>query len=157
MSLTAEGRVTWRLAERRDVSALFEIEQSSFSTPWTWGELEEELDKPTARVWVAAEEDRVVGFGIQWFIAGESQLANIAFRSDCRGRGLGRKMMEHLLEEAQREGMEKMTLEVRVDNLSALELYRRLGFVETSRRARFYEDQADAVLMEKKLERGSRN
>ncbi|MBL0058350.1 MAG: ribosomal protein S18-alanine N-acetyltransferase [Elusimicrobia bacterium] len=157
MSLTTESQVTWRLAERRDVPSLLEIERSSFSTPWTWGELEEELDKPSARVWVAAEEDQVVGFGIQWFIAGESQLANIAFRSDRRGQGLGRKMMERLLEEAQREGMEKMTLEVRVDNRPALELYQRLGFIETSRRARFYEDQADAVLMEKKLEPGSRN
>jgi ribosomal-protein-alanine N-acetyltransferase len=145
------------LAERRDVPALLEIEQTSFSTPWTWGELEEELDKSAARVWVAVEGEGVVGFAIQWFIAGEAQLANIAVRADRRGRGLGKKLMERLLEDARVKGMAKMTLEVRVGNTPALALYRSLGFVETSRRPKFYEDQADAVLMEKTLESPSRN
>ncbi|MBL8024080.1 MAG: ribosomal protein S18-alanine N-acetyltransferase [Elusimicrobia bacterium] len=143
-----ENKFLWRLAEPRDVSNLLDIERGAFATPWTREEIEEELDKPMARVWVAEHEDRLVAFGIQWFVVGESQLANIAVHSDFRRLGLGKQMMRHLLADAQTAGMEKMTLEVRTGNTAAIELYRQLGFIETSRRPKFYEDKDEAILME---------
>lgn len=151
METTTETQVTWRLADMKDVPALLEIERASFDTPWTLGEIEEELDKPLARVWVAEREGVVAAFGIQWFVVGEAQLANIAVHPRWRGRGLGKQMMIRLLDNARAEGMDKMTLEVRTGNTAATELYLSLGFIETCRRPRFYEDQDEAILMEKKL------
>jgi len=152
MTTATETRLLWRLADVKDVPALLEIERASFATPWTWGEIEEELDKPLARLWVAEVDGRLAAFGIQWFVVGEAQLANIAVHPDFRGEGLGKKMMLHLLENARAEGMEKMTLEVRTGNTAAHELYLKLGFVETCRRPHFYEDQVEAILMEKFLD-----
>lgn len=146
-----ETETTWRLADVKDVPALLEIERASFDTPWTLGEIAEELDKPLARVWVAEVDGRLAAFGIQWFVVGEAQLANIAVHPDFRGRGLGKQMMIHLLENARAEGMEKMTLEVRTGNTAAHDLYLKLGFVETCRRPHFYEDQDEAILMERKV------
>lgn len=146
-----ETKTTWRLADVKDVPTLLEIERASFDTPWTLGEIAEELDKPLARVWVAEVDGRLAAFGIQWFVVGEAQLANIAVHPDFRGRGLGKKMMIHLLENARAEGMEKMTLEVRTGNTAAHDLYLKLGFVETCRRPHFYEDQDEAILMERKV------
>lgn len=151
MLTATETRTTWRLAEMKDVPALLEIERASFATPWTLGEIEEELDKPLARLWVAEVDGRLAAFGIQWFVVGEAQLANIAVHPDFRGRGLGKQMMIHLLENARAEGMEKMTLEVRTGNTAAHDLYLKLGFVETCRRPHFYEDQDEAILMERKV------
>lgn len=148
MALTTETQILWRLAETKDVPALLEIERASFVTPWTLGEIEEELDKPLARVWVAEVEGRLAAFGIQWFVVGEAQLANIAVHPDVRGRGLGKQMMLHLLADARSAGMEKMTLEVRTGNTAAIDLYLALGFVETCRRPHFYEDKDEAILME---------
>ncbi len=150
MVTTTETQAVWRLAEPRDVPALLEIEQASFDTPWTLGEIEEEIDKPLARVWVAEIDGAVAAFGIQWFVAGEAQLADIAVHPRWRGRGVGKQMMIRLLDDARAEGMEKMTLEVRTGNAAA-GLYLSLGFIETSRRPRFYEDKDEAILMEKKL------
>lgn len=146
-----ETETTWRLADVKDVPALLEIERASFDTPWTLGEIAEELDKPLARLWVAEVDGRLAAFGIQWFVVGEAQLANIAVHPDFRGRGLGKQMMIHLLENARAEGMEKMTLEVRTGNTAAHDLYLKLGFVETCRRPHFYEDQDEAILMERKV------
>ncbi len=151
MSTATETQTTWRLAEANDVPALLEIERASFGTPWTLGEIEEELDKPLSRLWVAEVDGRLAAFGIQWFVVGEAQLANIAVHPDFRGRGLGKQMMLRLLENARAEGMEKMTLEVRTGNTAAHDLYLKLGFVETCRRPRFYEDQDEAILMERKV------
>ena len=144
-----ETHITWRLAEAKDVPDLLAIERASFETPWTLGEIAEELDKPLARVWVAEVDGRLAAFGIQWFVVGEAQLANIAVHPNFRGRGLGKQMMIRLLEDARAEGMEKMTLEVRTGNTAAHDLYLKLGFVETCRRPHFYEDQDEAILMEK--------
>ena len=148
MTIATETQILWRLAHASDVPALLEIERASFDTPWTLGEIAEELDKPLSRVWVAIVEGRLAAFGIQWFVVGEAQLANIAVHPDFRGQGLGKKMMVRLLEDARAEGMEKMTLEVRTGNTAAHNLYLHLGFVETCRRPRFYEDQDEAILME---------
>lgn len=146
-----ETHITWRLAEAKDVPDLLAIERASFETPWTLGEMAEELDKPLARVWVAELDGRLAAFGIQWFVVGEAQLANIAVHPDFRGRGLGKQMMLRLLENAREEGMEKMTLEVRTGNTAAHDLYLKLGFLETCRRPRFYEDQDEAILMERNV------
>lgn len=151
MPVKTEIQVTWRLANIRDIPALIEIERASFGTPWTPGEIEEEIDKPLARFWVADGEGGLVAFGIQWFVVGEAQLANIAVHPDFRGQGLGKKMMGRLIEDARSEGMEKMTLEVRTGNTAAHALYLQLGFVETCRRPRFYENQDEAILMERNL------
>jgi ribosomal-protein-alanine N-acetyltransferase len=151
MPTATETQIAWRLAQASDVPALLEIERASFATPWTLGEIAEELDKPLARVWVAEVDGRLAAFGIQWFVVGEAQLANIAVHPDFRGRGLGKQMMIHLLENARAEGMEKMTLEVRTGNTAAHDLYLKLGFVETCRRPHFYEDQDEAILMERKV------
>lgn len=151
METATETKTLWRLADVKDVPALLDIERASFATPWTLGEIEEELYKPLARVWVAEVEGRLAAFGIQWFVVGEAQLANIAVHPDFRGRGLGKEMMIRLLANARSEGMEKMTLEVRTGNTAAIELYLALGFIETCRRPHFYEDQDEAILMEKPI------
>ncbi len=151
MSTKTDINTTWRVANLKDLPALLEIERTSIGTPWTWGQMEEELDKPSARFWVAETDGRVAAFGIHWFVAGEAQLANIAVHPDFRGQGMGQHMMRRLLDDARFEGMEKMTLEVRTGNAAAHSLYLRMGFVETSRRPRFYEDRDEAILMERKL------
>jgi ribosomal-protein-alanine N-acetyltransferase len=151
METATETHTVWRLADEKDVPSLLEIERASFPTPWTLGEIEEELYKPLARVWVAVVGGRLAAFGIHWFVVGEAQLANIAVHPDFRGRGLGKEMMVRLLSDARSEGMERMTLEVRTGNTAAIELYRALGFVETCRRPRFYEDQDEAILMERAI------
>lgn len=145
---TTETQTVWRRARRDDLDVLLEIERRSFAVPWTRGEMEEEFDLPYSRPWVAEREGRVVAFGIHWLIAGESQLADVAVHPDYQRRGLGRSMMEKLMDESRALGMSKMTLEVRADNESAIDLYQKLGFVETCRRPRYYEDRHEAVLME---------
>jgi ribosomal-protein-alanine N-acetyltransferase len=151
MLIATEIPVLWRLANTRDMPALIEIERASMGMPWTPGEIEEELDKPLSRFWVAEWGGRLAAFGIHWFVVGEAQLANIAVHPDFRRQGLGKKMMMWLLEDARSAGMEKMTLEVRTGNVAAHGLYLQLGFVETCRRPRFYENQDEAILMERDL------
>lgn len=153
MAVETETQTVWRRARREDLDVLLDIERRSFDVPWTPGEMEEEFDLAYSRFWVAEQDGRVVAFGVHWLIAGESQLADIAVHPAFHRRGLGRRMMQKLLDDARGMGMAKMTLEVRADNAAAIDLYLKLGFVETSRRPRYYEDRHEAVLMEISFEK----
>jgi ribosomal-protein-alanine N-acetyltransferase len=153
MMVSTETQTVWRRARRDDLDVLLDIERRSFEVPWTSGEMEEEFELDYSRPWVAEQNGRVVAFGIHWLIAGESQLADIAVHPDFQRRGLGRRMLEKLLDDARSSGMRKMTLEVRAGNTAAIELYLKRGFVETSRRPRYYEGREEAVLMEISFEK----
>ena len=69
-------------------------------------------------------------------------------REEARGRGIGKKLTAELLQVLSNLGASYATLEVRVSNLRAQNLYKSLGFVSVGKRKRYYEDNnEDAFLM----------
>jgi len=64
--------------------------------------------------------------------AGEYYMDSLAVWPECRGRGIGKKLMEAQLEKAKALGFEKATLLVDPENENAQRLYRRLGFMDSS-------------------------
>jgi ribosomal-protein-alanine N-acetyltransferase len=69
---------------------------------------------------------------------GECHVLNVCVRPDLQGAGLGRELMNHLIDTARGYGVTLMLLEVRPTNLAALELYRSLGFNEVGLRKDYY-------------------
>lgn len=69
----------------------------------------------------------------------EGEISNVAVHPDHRGRGISRKMLETLMEEAQADGVKAFTLEVRAGNEIAIRLYESLGFRTEGIRPRFYD------------------
>lgn len=132
------------LAELDEVDA---IERVSFKEPWPAQTFADELAKPFARVAVALDRGRVVGFANYWLVAGECSLLAIATHPDQRGRGVGARLMAHLLEEARAAGCELCLLEVRRGNRPAIALYERCGFATTYVRQAYYADGEDALVM----------
>ncbi len=132
-----------------DCPGVHAIEERVFPTPWSLRDFEREMTvNRCARYLVAEEDGRIVGFAGAWMILDESHMTNIAVSEECRGRGIGRKLMECLLQYASDLGVSYMTLEVRAGNEKAQSLYRSLGFVRVSVRKKYYEDNGeDAWLM----------
>ncbi len=99
---------------------------------------QEELAKIPSTLYVLKEapEKRVLGYSCFWSLSGELQLVNIAVHPDLRGQGLGRRLVNHLLLEAESREAEKIFLEVRPSNRAAIGLYERLGFKVLYRRPR---------------------
>ena len=125
------------------------IEERTFDSPWTEGMFRQEVaDSYLSRPWVALEDGRVVGYVISWFLREEVHLLNIAIDESRRGRGYGRRMMRHLVDEAARGGRDLITLEVRESNAPARRLYEFFGFRVIGRRREYYQDnREDAVVM----------
>lgn len=144
MAETLIRRMT--LADARAVAA---VEAACFPTPWTLRDFEQEMgENPVARYLVAEQGWRILGFAGAHIILDEGHITNVAVLPEARGQGLGRKLLQALLQYAANLGAAYLTLEVRQSNLPAIRLYTSFGFIKVSVRKKYYEDTGeDALLM----------
>lgn len=125
------------------------IENSVFDNPWTEGMFRQEVnDHYLSRSWVATHDGSVVGYLVSWFLRDEVHLLNIALHPGQRGKGYGRRLLAHLIEQTVQGGRYVITLEVRESNLPARRLYESFQFVKIGRRRGYYQDnREDAIVM----------
>lgn len=134
--------------EASDIDPIFEIENLSFSTPWTRSAFETELTNDNAHYIVITDEDRVIGYGGFWKIVDEAHFTNLAIHPDFRGRGYGKVLIQGMLNLAKELDIQHATLEVRASNEPALKAYSTLGFYIEGKRSRYYTNPVeDALIM----------
>lgn len=134
--------------EECHLDELARLEQECFSHPWSRQALAEELSNSAAVFLVAVEGEAVAGYAGMHVVCGEGYIDNIAVFSHARRKGVGRGLVQALIEwMGQHDGL-FLTLEVRPSNEAAVLLYRSVGFEEAGRRKGFYEDpKEDALLL----------
>ena len=141
--------ITVRPMVMTDVDGVMAVEHDSFLTPWSRSAFEEELaQNRLARYIVAVENGEIVGYAGTWLVINEAHVTNVAVSGQRRREGIGRLLMQKLMELARDNDMESMTLEVRVSNAAARHLYEQLGFVEAGIRKNYYsETKEDALIL----------
>lgn len=134
------------------LNRIIELEQLCFPVPWTRAMMESELRNPIAYYFVAEQKGVCVGYAGMQLVVGEGYITNIAVDPGCRREGLGAALMEALISCARERDADFLTLEVRLSNNGAQELYRRFGFAEEGIRQGYYESpKEDAILMTKRF------
>jgi len=125
------------------------IENLSFAIPWTRQSFIEEITSNKFAIYLSASLNNVVvGYAGMWNVCGEGHITNIAVHPEFRGCGIGSLLLEGLIEEARKAGIERMTLEVRKSNIIAQNLYKKYGFVACGLRKSYYADnKEDALIM----------
>lgn len=140
--------VTVRAATIDDLDRIAVLEFTAFSNPWAKDSLADELARSWARVIVAETgPEGVVAFMNYWRVADEIHVMNVATDPALRRRGYARALMDAMMATARAERLSQVLLEVRASNTPAIALYVRYGFVELSRRAKYYDDGEDALVM----------
>ena len=134
---------------RRHLRGVVSIEQRTNHRPWSHGLFLGELRMPTSRSYVVAlDGHRVVGFAGLMLTGAEGHVTNIAVDQDHRRRHVGTRMLAVQVRQALLLGVEDLTLEVRVGNVAAKEMYRRFGFAPGGVRRNYYADiKEDALIM----------
>ncbi len=132
-----------------DLDDVMEIEEMAFSMPWSRWMFERELSyKDNSHFLVVRSGAKLMGYIGFWLLEDEAHIVTIAVRSDFRRRGIGGILIASALNLAVSLGAEKATLEVRVSNIPAQNLYYRLGFEIAAIRREFYSDTGeDAYVM----------
>jgi [ribosomal protein S18]-alanine N-acetyltransferase len=145
--------VTARLRPMRlaDLDAVLALEEELFAPDtWTRAMYRDELARTDTRHYlVADDEGTVVGYAGLIAYDDEAHVATIGVATARQGEGIGARLLDALLTEADRRSP-VVLLEVRADNELAQGLYRRRGFAEIGRRRGYYQpSNTDAVVMKR--------
>jgi ribosomal-protein-alanine N-acetyltransferase len=149
-SARVEGTLDVQLEEfdHRHLDEVVRIE-STFAAPWTREMFQQELRQRQELAYslVAVVDGRVVGYALNWFVADEVHIVNLAVHPHWRRRGIARRLLHEVFDCARRRGMVIATLEVRYHNDAAISLYRSLGFREVALRKKYYADNGEDALV----------
>jgi len=127
-----------------------ELEKQCFSDPWSLNSITSELHNDLS-LWIVAEQDGVVaGYVGSQSVLGEADMMNLAVAPGFRRQGIGRELVEVLVERLKERGAHILILEVRASNDAAIALYEALGFVQVGRRPNYYvHPKEDALILRK--------
>lgn len=140
-----------RRMEAADLEQVCAIETLCFSVPWSRAVFQDSFSRAEYMYFVAVSEGQIAGYCGLLRIGEEGDVVNVAVHPDRRKRGIGRSMLEVLLQAGRENGISAFTLEVRVSNTAAIHMYEKAGFVPVGVRRGYYEKpQEDALIMWKR-------
>lgn len=151
--LTSTG-VKIRKATKDDLRAIKTIEDNSFN----WFERFPEslflyyIRKLKDGFFVELEPSgAIVGYAILVKTKQYAYIFSIAVLPKNRKQGYGELLLKFLATRCTEKHIPKIRLDVKVDNNAAIELYKKLGYIEVKKKKNYYGDGLDALMMEKML------
>ncbi len=152
------ARVSFRLAEQKDIPYIVLNEQQSFHIPWRQSLFESCLQEQY-RFWVISKHDHIIGHLIIQNILNESHLLNICIIPQYQHQGIGKSTMQYWMNYCQKNHLVHLYLEVRQSNTKAHTLYYSLGFKQIAIRSNYYptldKQREDAQLLYFRLKENS--
>jgi ribosomal-protein-alanine N-acetyltransferase len=142
-----------RTMQQSDLDAVMAIETAIYPFPWTRG-IFSDCIRVGYRCHVYQDADEVLAYSVFSVAAAEAHILTVCVHPDWRRQGLGRKMMEYMLEQAEQAGAEVILLEVRPSNTAAIQLYRDMQFNEVGIRPDYYpavDGREDALIMARSM------
>ncbi len=143
------ANVSFREIQTSDLDAVMQIEIVNFPFPWTAGNFRDSIN--SGHICVVLEIDKtIIGYAILMMVLDEAHLLNISVAPSHKGQGLGRYLLDHMMQIGRERGGLNMFLEVRPSNVSAITLYESIGFNEMGVRPGYYpapNGRENAVLM----------
>ncbi len=130
----------------KDAELIAQIERHCFATPWTAEQVKSSDDSTV--FFLAKEKEKVIGYGGMYTVLDEGYVTNIGVLPEFRRQGIGAKIVDKLIDYSKEKALAFLSLEVRVSNIAAIELYKRFGFEEVGKRKNFYSlPKEDALIM----------
>jgi ribosomal-protein-alanine acetyltransferase len=151
------GRMT-----EHDLLEVVEIEESSGLSRWGWAAYYAELQGNNRHLMLVARvagehkrgRSKLAGYIVARMGADELHINNVAVREPYRRLGIGRALLDRIMEEGKRSEVPCAFLELRAGNTAALALYEDCGFRVTARRSKYYSEPVeDALVMIVQLQR----
>ncbi|WP_277585081.1 ribosomal protein S18-alanine N-acetyltransferase [Psychrobacillus antarcticus] len=144
-----ETNITYRKMTLDDIDQVLLIEQEAFDTPWTREAFEHEMTTNLYSHYLVAEtEDKdIIGYCGMWVVIDESHITNVAVAEQMRGNKIGEGLMREAIRVVTEQNVVLMTLEVRVTNDVAKNLYHKLNFQDGGIRKNYYSDTGEDALV----------
>ncbi len=138
-----------RLCRADELDGVMAVEEASYFNPWTRAMFSRELKRPEmAHLFVVrGETRRIAGYCSAWVVRQDLHINNLAVGPPWRRRGAARALLWHMLQEGQRLGAQRATLEVRRSNHAARQLYITAGFEIFGVQPRYYTQPIEDALV----------
>ena len=139
----------FRPMQPTDLDAIMAIEPLIYPYPWTRGNFSDSLHAAHS-AWVLLRDQKIIGYALLMLVLDEAHLLNLSIAKAYQKQGLGRCLLQHMIDLAKDQQAANVFLEVRVSNGSAIALYENMGFNEMAIRRNYYpaaNGREDAVLM----------
>lgn len=136
-----------------DLAAVLQVEYAAYEFPWSDAIFRDCL-RTGYYCRIYENSHSLIGHGVMSVGAGECHLLNICIHPDYQYQGLGKYLINHLLETGHRDGASVAMLEVRESNTAAFWLYTKMGFDEVGIRKHYYptrHGREDAIILAKDL------
>lgn len=145
--------IKFELLSKENIDGVWELEKICFDTPWTYKMFESEIDNNISVYIVGIDEENgeVVAYAGVWLMYDYGDITNIAVHPDYRREGIARKMLDTMINICKEKKIERLFLEVKESNISAIKLYESFGFETDGVRKRYYQNKYDAYLMSLEL------
>ena len=132
----------------QDIEHIAELEAKTFSDAWTESGVRDTFGQKQAFITVAEDDGRLIGYCIIYYVMDEAEIARIAICETVRRTGVGKGLLHYTCECCREKQIERLLLDVRESNESAIAFYKNYGFQTDGMRKNFYEmPKEDAVLM----------
>jgi ribosomal-protein-alanine N-acetyltransferase len=133
-----------------DLDAVVAIEDTIYPHPWTRGNFSDSL-AAGYHCWIVECGGEMAGYSVVMIAAGEAHLLNLSVASPWQRRGIGREVLNFVLQLACESGSARILLEVRPSNSAARALYVAAGFAEIATRGGYFpadKSREDAIVLE---------
>jgi ribosomal-protein-alanine N-acetyltransferase len=137
MSAVMKDSQQFRSMTGDDIPRVMQIEKTGHAFPWTEG-IFNDCIRVGYRCVVLEENGSIIAYGVMSVAAGEAHVFNVAVDIKRRNEGLGRKVMEKMMDDARTLNANSIFLEVRPSNVAAVGLYESLGFNQIGHRKDYY-------------------
>ena len=133
-----------------DLDKILEIENESFIKPFKKENFLYELNEnPFSRFYKLVTDNEIIGYLLLYVTFDSSSIVQIAIKKDKRNQGFAGFLLQNVEKLLIKEEVNFITLEVRVSNIPARKLYKKLGYEEINIKKGYYEDGEDAIYMVK--------
>ncbi len=134
-----------------DFENIKDILQTDFDEFWNANILKSELESTNSKYIVAKENDEIVGFAGIIVTPVDVEITNIVTKKRNRKKGIGKLLLDKLIEMTKELKVEKISLEVNEKNNIAIHLYETKGFEKVGLRKKYYNGIDNAIIMTKTL------
>ncbi|MBX9895487.1 MAG: ribosomal protein S18-alanine N-acetyltransferase [Nitrosomonas sp.] len=135
--MTLQQAFEIRVMHPTDLDRVILIEREIFLFPWSPGNFSDSIDAGYL-CQVMEQADTIVGYGIMMMSPDEAHILTLGIAANWQKKGLGKKLLQHLIQSARDMNAKSILLDVRESNLGAAQLYQQMGFQQIATRKGYY-------------------
>lgn len=136
--------------KREDIEFLISPKDLDFKDCWNSGQYSSSFDEARFFGFIAKDGEENLGFITYTLGVDDADIESVYVFSESRKKGVGFALLQRAIEEISKK-VNKIFLEVRTNNLSAIGLYEKCGFKKISIRKKYYSDGEDAIVFLKEI------